>query len=106
MVRILKEFEVGAKVVETCRKHGISECFCVIRRNEDASALPPQEVLGHYKHVPERAGTCCHPGPAHHPRGGEVRARANPVPIGATVRHDSAHSDEIAGLQHVTNASG
>ncbi len=25
MVRILKEVEAGAKVVETCRKHGISE---------------------------------------------------------------------------------
>ena len=25
MVRILKEVEVGAKVAETCRKHGISE---------------------------------------------------------------------------------
>ena len=25
IVRILKEVEVGAKVVETCRKHGISE---------------------------------------------------------------------------------
>lgn len=25
IVRILKEVEAGAKVVETCRKHGISE---------------------------------------------------------------------------------
>lgn len=25
MVRILKEVEAGAKVAETCRKHGISE---------------------------------------------------------------------------------
>lgn len=25
IVRVLKEVEAGAKVVETCRKHGISE---------------------------------------------------------------------------------
>jgi len=28
MVRILKEVEAGAKVAETCRKHGISEPMC------------------------------------------------------------------------------
>ena len=28
MIRILKEFEAGAKVAETCRKHGISEPAC------------------------------------------------------------------------------
>lgn len=49
IVRILKEVEAGAKVVETCRKHGISEPTYYVWKNKYAGMEVSQ--LRHLKDV-------------------------------------------------------
>lgn len=47
IVRILKEIEAGAKVVETCRKHGIGEATYY----QWKSKHPGLEVLSQLRHL-------------------------------------------------------
>lgn len=42
MVRLLKEVEAGAKVAETCSKHGISEPTYYVWKSKYAGMDPPE----------------------------------------------------------------
>jgi putative transposase len=54
IVRILKEVEVGAKVAETCRRHGISEPTYCVWKNKYAGMEVSQ--LRHPKDVEAELG--------------------------------------------------